>query len=65
MERGQIKVEGDSIGWGRGERSDLLTEAATQPSVKMNKLDVKRLGRCVITVRGFLTYYGTLLVPTF
>lgn len=45
--------------------SDLLTEAATQLSVKMNKLEVKRLGKCVIMVHGFLTYYGTLLVPTF
>lgn len=45
--------------------SDLLAEAATQLSVKMHKLGVKRLGKCVIMVHGFLTYFGTLLVPKF
>lgn len=66
MERVQKRSRGQHRVGKRGGWTELLTEAATLLKyTRWGKEAVKKLGKHVIMVHGFLTYRGTLFVPIY
>lgn len=56
------RVKGDSRGWGKDKGQRKLLSSLVKHT-KWGKEAVKKLGKCIIMVHGFLTYQGPLISP--